>query len=130
MLDAWINTKKIWYALYEGSVEEVDENGDYTGEMSISYSKVQSTRVNLSPARGEVNDDIFGINKDYNRVLSTSKMKLKIDEQTLIWDHKPVTDADGKADPNTAVYKVVGKAIGHYQMRFALKELNVDEAGD
>ena len=124
MLNAWINTKKIWYAFYEDTSPILDENGDYTGETKSGYSEPHFTRANLSAARGTVESDIFGTNVKYSKTMSTAKMNLGIDEQTLIWDEEPVLLESGKVDPETAKYRVAAIARGHYHVHYALRQMN------
>lgn len=127
MLTAWINTRKIWFALYKGSVAVTDANGDYTGEYIASYTTPVMFRANLSPARGTSEKDIFGANLSYSHTLSTTKMNLGIDEQTILWDTEPETDINGIPDPETAKYRVAAIARGHYHIHYALRRMNIDE---
>ena len=124
MLNAWINTRKVWYALYIGKESAVDENGDYTGETVVKYSAPKMTRANLSAARGTVEEDIFGANIHHTKTMATAKMNLGIDENTLVWDEEPALLPDGTADPQTAKYEVVRVARGHYHIHYALRQLN------
>ena len=127
MLNAWINTKKIWYAFYVDDEPVRDENGDLTGEYRSGYGKPLMTRANLSAARGLAENDIFGTNIRYSKTMSTAKMYLGIDEKTLIWDEPPKLKEDGTADPKSAKYRVAAIAAGHYHVHYALRQLNVDE---
>lgn len=127
MLNMRINTKKIWYSLFEEGVEEVDENGDYTGNKISRYGKVRTTRANLSAARGTMENDIFGANLSYSKTMSTANMKLGIDERTLLWDEKPETERDGTpTDTDSAKYRVAAIARGHYQVHYALRQMNLN----
>ena len=128
MLNARINTKKIWYSLMEGYESAVDENGDYTGEPAEIYGKVEKTRANISPSRGTSDEDYFGADLQYSNTLSTAKMNLGIDERTILWDEKPELDANGApADPQSAKYRVVAIARGHYQVHYALRQMDRNE---
>ena len=127
MLNAWINTKKVWYALYIDHEEDVDENGDFTGESSSRFDRPVMTRANLSPARGTYEEDIFGANLAYSKTMSTAKMNLGIDERTILWDEEPEVDENGYADPLTAKYRVAAIAMGHYHVHYALRQMNREE---
>ena len=128
MLNAWINTKKVWFSNFKESTEAVDENGDYTGEPTESYGVVQMTRANLSPARGTFEEDIFGANLRYSKTMSTAKMDLGIDERTILWDEEPKKNQDGTPrDPLSAKYRVAAIARGHYHIHYALRQMNVNE---
>ncbi len=127
MLNAWINTRKVWYAFFEDQIPEVDEDGNYTGEQLLVYGKPHKTRANLSASRGTASNDVFGLNTQYSKTMSTSKMDLGIDEQTLIWDEQPklLDDNSGRVDPKTAKYRVAAIAQGHYHVHYALRQMNV-----
>lgn len=128
MLNARINTKKIWYANFSGVTWATDSNGDYTGEPTESYGKVKMTRANLSPSRGTSDEDYFGVDLQYSNTLSTAKMNLGIDERTILWDEKPDMNADKTpADPQSAKYRVVAIARGHYQVHYALRQMDRNE---
>ena len=128
MLNAWINTQKVWYAFYIDEEPILDDNGDLTGEYTSGYSAPLMTRANLSPARGIVDDDIFGSNVQYTKTMSTAKMNLGIDERTLLWDKPPVLLGNGNADPESADYRVARVAKGHYHVHYALQQLNHNDA--
>ena len=127
MLNARINTKKVWYALFNEFTDAVDENGDFTGEPTMSYGKVRMTRANLSASRGTMENDIFGANLQYSKTMSTATMNLGIDERTILWDEKPILNEDGTpANPDSAKYRVVAIARGHYHIHYALRQMDVD----
>ena len=125
MLNAWINTKKIWYAFYEEEQPVKDSDGNYTGEYELVYGKPHLTRANLSAARGTASNDVFGLNAQYSKKMSTAKMDLGIDEQTLIWDEKPKMIDKTHVDPKSAKYRVAAIARGHYHVHYALRQMNV-----
>ena len=129
MLNAWINTRKVWYAFFEDQIPEVDEDGNYTGEQLLVYGKPHMTRANLSASRGVARNDVFGLNTSYSKTMSTAKMNLGIDEQTLIWDEQPtlLDDNSGRVDPKTAKYRVAAIARGHYHIHYALRQMNVSD---
>ena len=129
MLNVWINTRKVWYAFFEDQIPEVDEDGNYTGEQLLVYGKPHMTRANLSASRGTARNDVFGLNTSYSKTMSTSKMDLGIDEQTLIWDEQPtlLDDNSGRVDPKTAKYRVAAIARGHYHIHYALRQMNVSD---
>ena len=126
MLNARINEKRVWYALYEGEVPAVDDNGDFTGENKSMYSEPHFTRANISPSRGTVSDDMFGTNVSYSNTMSTAKINLEIDEHTLLWDEEPKLLSNGKCDPDTAKYRVAAIARGHYHVHYALRQNTVE----
>lgn len=112
------NQQTIWYALYDGEVEETDENGYSTGETVKKYSKPVPCRICVSQNKGETEDTLFGKSQDYDRTMTSHDMSLKIDEHSILWvDVEPHINDDGTTDtPHD--YKVVkspppvGKRVG------------------
>lgn len=128
MRDLRSNTKKIWYATYQEKTPVYDENGDFTGDYETGYSKPVSFRANLSATRGTqgftgtgASNEYFGADIKYDRIISTSKMDLPIDEHTLIWTRTPATKQDGSIDYNKADYKVKAVAQGILHMKYAVQ---------
>ena len=78
------NFTTYYYALYEGKSRVMDEDGNYTGEWDISFSDVVKVRDTISAARGNAEDDIFGVNLDYQRQIVTTANR-PIDEYSAIW---------------------------------------------
>ena len=132
MRDLLSNTRDIWYSLYQGKTKEVDENGDYTGETTESYTKPVKVKLNLSATRGTqgftgtgLSYDYFGADVKYDLILSTCRMNLPINEYTLVWTKEPEVDGEGYADPNTAQYRVTAVARGLHHMKYAIRSRNL-----
>ena len=128
MRDLMANNRHLWYALYVGETEEVDENGDFTGERGPSYSEPVQFEANLSATRGTQgftgtgsSYDYFGADIDYSLIISTANMNLPIDEHSLIWDIEPERDSGGNVDFSKARYNVTAVARGLVQMKYAIK---------
>lgn len=64
------NRRPIWFCIYEGETELVDENGDYTGEVIKSYTAPISVHANVSPASGQIAIEAFGTDESYDRVIA------------------------------------------------------------
>jgi hypothetical protein len=130
MRNLFVNGRTLWYALYKGKTDAVDENGDYTGEPTFSYAEPVKFRATLSPVRGGNNftnaglkKDAFGADLDYARIMSTTDRSLPIDEYSLIWTKTPATLPDGSTDFSSADYRVVAVADGLYHGKYALRYL-------
>ena len=81
-----INRTPFYYALYTGSVPNVDEDGFETGEDTSTYSNpVLYTKANISPATGQSNIEQFGEIQNYDKVIVTSDMSLPVDENSILW---------------------------------------------
>lgn len=78
------NKQLIYYSIFLGKVEKIDENGFYTGEEDLSYTLPQEEYVNVSPARGEASIELFGTDLNYTNTIVASR-DLGWDENTILW---------------------------------------------
>lgn len=62
------NKQTIWHTNQFTEVEEVDEYGDFTGNTLVTPINVQETRANLYPANGDIVEQIFGREKNFDMV--------------------------------------------------------------
>ena len=54
-----------------------------------------------------VKTNVFGVDVDYTRTISTTDIDLPLTETSLLWyETKPVLLDDGTADPDSADYEV------------------------
>lgn len=111
------NKQAIYYALYAGKTEEYDENGDFTGEYTTSYSSPVELLINVSPARGSADVDIFGINESYTKTMLTSDMNCPIDITSRLWIGIPPTE------PYNYVVTKVARSLN--SIMYAIKEVTV-----
>jgi len=97
-----INKQPMWYALYTGKTEVVDDYGNHTGTFKLTYSDPVYYPVNMSQSRGTADLDAFGITADYDRTFVTTDMSCPIKEDSIIW-----FGADPTKDPhNYVVYQI------------------------
>lgn len=127
MLNARINQRKLWYATYEGKRPILDDDGYETGDEDIFYSAPVAFMANISPSRGSAEADMFGVNLDYTKSISTCDLSLSISETSLVWEAEPVVLPDGTADKNSADYTVVQVARGMYSVVYAVKKRQKNE---
>ena len=83
------NLKPIWYCLYQGREPVKDSDGYETGETEISYSDPVQIKVNVSPASGQAQDEMFGTGLDYDKVIITDWMNCPIDENSVLFVDTP-----------------------------------------
>lgn len=118
------NQQRLYYATYNGKIPVTDENGDFTGDTETGYTAPVSFYANISPAKGSSQEEVFGKNLDYSRIVVTCDMSLPIDEFSMVWiETKPVLKSDGTADGDSADYFVVQVARGLNSVAYALKKL-------
>lgn len=128
MRDSVANSKQMWYALYTGKAKVYDSNGDFTGETTSGYSEPVPFRANLSATRGTqgftgtgASTDYFGADVKYDRIISTCRMDLPINEYSLVWITEPATLAGGGTDFDRADFKVTAVATGIHHMKYAVR---------
>ena len=112
------NKRVIWYALYNGVTEVVDEDGNYTGEQEVSYSEPIQARMNVSGGRGQAEIELFGVDNPFTRTAVIDDLDTPFNRETIFW-----FEADPLTDPHN--YRCTGVARTINQVVIALAELDV-----
>ena len=84
MRDMRRNRQPVWYAQFLGEQPILDDEGNDTGETGPSYSEPAKAMLNISPATGVAENQLFGDFVDYTHTIATAR-KFPIDEQTVMW---------------------------------------------
>lgn len=117
------NEQTFYYALYGEEVEEIDEEGNFTGETTIGYGNPVKVKASISASRGEASTEQFGISLDYDKIVCSCDMALPIDETTILWvDIKPVLEKDG-ATKTKHDYTVKKVARSLNSVQYAIKKV-------
>ena len=111
------NKRKIYYALYEGSIPNVDEQGYETGERTPSYGEPIELKCNVSSAMGEDVVQAFGNFTNYTRVVCVGTANCPIDEDSIIWF--------GVSPEGPHNYIVTRKADSINGILYAIREVTV-----
>lgn len=115
------NKQAIYYANYSSQVEEIDENGLYTGEItSVQYTPTL-VKVNVSAARGEARTEMFGTDLSYSKTIVTDK-DMGWDENTVLWVDIPAMQGSIVTPFN---YRVVSVAKSINSVTYAIKGVDV-----
>ena len=114
--------RTIYYALYNGVTEIVDDDGNYTGEYDVSYSAPVKARMNVSGGRGQAAIEAFGIDNPFTRSAVTDDLTTPFNTDTIFWFG--VTPG-ATADEVPHNYKCVGIADTINGRTIALKEIDV-----
>lgn len=114
------NQQPVFFKLYEGDKEIIDENGNSTGSYLPSYSKLKSAMLCVSPNKGSSEVEQFGSQEDYERTMTTADTSCEIDENSVLW----VDGADTNGPYN---YIVKQKAIWKNSVQYAIKSVDVSE---
>lgn len=109
------NKTTIKYALYEGKEVVTDEHGYKTGQMKRNYSTPVEYKCYVTAARGEAQEDMFGVNLNYQKTL-VADLKCPIDENSILWIDK----TEGEHD-----YIVVRKAKSLNFITYAIRKVEV-----
>lgn len=115
------NKQPLYYALYKGKTEAVDDYGNKTGEYTTEYYTPVKVYMNISPARGNIVLEQFGINTQYTHILVTDDMNCPIDKDTILWIGK-TPDTNGAVKHNFVV-KQVARSLN--SISYAISEVEV-----
>ena len=115
------NKRTIWYALYNGVTEVVDEDGNYTGEQEVSYSEPIQARMNVSGGRGQAEIELFGVDNPFTRAAVTDDLDTQFNTDTIFW-----FEADPETDPHN--YRCTGVSRTINQVVIALAEVDITDA--
>lgn len=119
------NKRTIWYALYEGLTEVVDEDGNYTGEQVVSYATPVKTRMNVSGGRGQAAIEEFGIDNPFTHSAVTDDLSTPFNTDTVFWFGKEPYDGDGNLTQHN--YRCTGVARTINGVTLALAEIESNE---
>lgn len=118
------NKRTFWYANISTQTPAVDEYGNKTGEVNITYGLPVSFEANVSAARGSSELDAFGINANYSKTIVTDNLTIPINKSTILWiDSEP--DANGEAGNVKHDYVVVAVAESPNSVTIYVKEVSV-----
>lgn len=113
------NKRPVAYAFYEGATEVLDD-GEHTGEYTVTYTKPVKALMNVSGGRGYADVALFGLNSSYSRTAVTEDLKTDFNTETVFW-----IDNDPDTDPHD--YRVVAVARTINQVVIALAEVHSSE---
>lgn len=114
------NTQPVFFKLYEGQEEIVDEFGNSTGSFIPIYSNLKSAMLCVSPNKGNSEVEQFGSFAEYDRTMTTADTSLPIDENTVLW----VDGADTSGPWNFIVKKV---APWKNSIQYAIQQVTVSQ---
>lgn len=120
MRDLHINRQPVFYKLYEGEEEIIDQYGNPTGSFIPVYSELKSAMLCVSPNKGSSEVEQFGSLEDYDRTMTTADTDCQIDEDAVLWIDG--ADTDG---PWNAIVKL--KAPWKNSIQYAIKTVTVSQ---
>jgi len=115
------NEQKIYYANYTSDTAYVDEYGNETGDRNIVYGVPTSLWLNVSPASGKSDVEVFGVSSDYTHTMVTCDTSCPIKDGAKIW--YGIEALSGSiVTPNN--YVVNGIAKGINSISYSIKEVS------
>lgn len=112
------NQQPVFFRLYEGEEEIVDQYGNSTGSHVPVYGELMSAMMCVSPNKGTAESEQFGTLLEYDRTMTTSDINVKIDENAVLW----VDNADTNGPWNYVVKK---RAPWKNSVQFAISQVTV-----
>lgn len=115
-----INQQPVFFRLFEGEEEIIDEYGNPTGSFIPKYGALKSAMLCVSPNKGSSEVNQFGSAEDYDRTMTTADAKCPIDENAVLW----VDGADTDGPWNYIVKRV---ARWKNSAQYAIKQVTVSQ---
>lgn len=103
------DTQAVHISRYEDMVAQVDEDGRLTGKNVRQMSTPAAFYPSVSIARGEAQGTYFGVNLDYDRVLTIDEPEFEVSEADVLWIDAEPADAQGNQLPHDHVIKKVSR---------------------
>lgn len=116
------NTSTVWFQVYIGQTEIIDEYGNKTGSFQDTYGPLQSGQFMVSPNKGDATLEVFGTLLDYDRTMSTADTTCPVNEQTVLW-------LDGAPTTGPYTHYVKQRAPWKNSLVFAVKQVEVSSSG-
>jgi len=119
------NKQKIYYALYSGFTNNVDANGNYTGDKTVSYSAPTALWICLSTGRDTESVEAYGVSGNHAYSLVTDDMACPIDEKSVLWvGIEPTTTIGEITTNNPPNYRVESVVRGLNSIAYTIRETN------
>jgi hypothetical protein len=90
------NKVTVWVTRKTIGAEQTDANGFYTGDKTVTYSTPVQIRIPLTPANGEIVEQIFG--KDASVDMISTSNDVVLDKNDYIFYAQPTGNYDTTYD--------------------------------
>jgi hypothetical protein len=114
------NKRPVAYAFYQGVTELLDDDGNYTGEYTVSYTEPVKTLMNVSGGRGQADIALFGLTETFARTATTEDLETNFNTETVFW-------VETNPDTDPFDYRVVAVSRTINQVVLALAEVEHTE---
>lgn len=120
------NRQKFYYYLYKDRVPLYDENGNRTGEYTLTYHPAVECKGNISAGSGDAQVELFGTDIQYSKVIVLDDVKCPIDETTLLCvDIEPQSYDESGVPVYDYYVTAVAKSLN--SVAIAINKVKVDE---
>ncbi|MEC4272958.1 hypothetical protein VJ923_07290 [Adlercreutzia sp. R25] len=103
------DTQRVWISRFEGLVPEENAQGRLTGKNIPARSRPELFLPSASMSRGEAQNTYFGLNLDYDRVLTIDDPDFEVGEADVLWLYGDPGDLDDPAPHDAIVKRAVSK---------------------
>lgn len=118
------NKRSFWYANYKATEDTTDEFGNIIGNRVV-YTNPQKLSANISAARGNGEDDMFGVTENYSKTINPWPAGHPVDATSILWVNiTPTINSDGSTDTPWD-YKVVEVAESVNNTAVAIRKVDV-----
>jgi len=112
------NQQPVFFKLYEGEEEIIDQWGNPTGSYAPKYSELRSAMLCVSPNKGNSEVAQFGTALNYDRTMTIADPGCEIDETAVLW-------VDGADTDGPFNFKVVAVARWKNSSQYAIRQVDV-----
>ena len=122
------NKRPVWYSLYVGSEIGYDEYENELPSPVLTFGNPVKIMVNVSAARGSVQEQQFGLDDRYDKVIVTDDVDITLTEASRLWvDTAPAIKPDGSTDsPHDYVVSKIARSLTNVSV--AISKVNVGAA--
>lgn len=122
------NIRPVWYSLYQSDelVTQTDEWGNVlnTGEHKVSYSDPVKIKASVSPASGQTQEEMFGTDINYSKVMIIDNKNCPINEYSILWvETEPKFDDEGNPIYDYVV-AAVARSLNHTSYAIRKREVS------
>lgn len=101
------NKSTFWYALYVETEQSEDEYGNVISEQNAKFTEPVAMQGHVSIAYGLPQQEQFGTNTDYDKLILLDDMSCPIDEHSVLCvDREPSYDEDRNLQYDYVVKRV------------------------
>lgn len=106
------NLKTFYYAPYTGEAEILDESDEPIGEKETTYGSPEEFKASRREASGIVDDESYGLKKDYDTTLTIFEPDIDFEETGILW-----LDTSDTTQPNDHIITLISENLNSVRIR-------------